>query len=79
MEFVELQRLLQDIEAECFVEVERLAAIVRNMSKVLEDLGMPPILGIPQDPRMTGDILKVVDVILKCLQKAYASGHDPWD
>jgi hypothetical protein len=79
MEFVELQRLLQDIEAECIVEVERLAAVVRNMSKVLEDLGMPPILGIPQDPRMTGDILEVVDVILKCLQEAYASGHDPWD
>jgi hypothetical protein len=77
MEFIELQRLLQDAEADCIVEAERLVTLVRDMSKVLEDLGMPPILGIPWDPRMANDILEVVDVILEHLQEAYASGHNP--
>jgi hypothetical protein len=49
------------------------------MSKVLEDLGMPPIHGIPRDSRMAGDILEAVDSILEHLQEAYASSHDAWD
>jgi hypothetical protein len=77
MEFIELQRLLQDAEADRIVEAERLVTLVRDVSKVLEDLGMPPILGIPWDPRMANDILDVVDVILEHLQEAYASGHNP--
>jgi hypothetical protein len=77
MEFIEFQRLLQDAEADRIVEAERLVTLVRNVSKVLEDLGMPPILGIPWDPRMANDILEVVDVILEHLQEAYASGHNP--
>jgi hypothetical protein len=77
MEFIELQRLLQDAEADRIVEAERLVTLVRNVSKVLEDLGMPPILGIPWDPRMANDILEVVDVILEHLQEACASGHNP--
>jgi hypothetical protein len=79
MEFVELQRLLQDSEADCVIEVEWLVTSVRDVSKVLEDLGMPPIPGIPQDPRTTSTVLEVVDVILEHPQEAYASGHDPWD
>jgi hypothetical protein len=79
MEFVELQRLLQDSEADCVIEVEWLVTLVRDVSKVLEDLGMPPILGIPQDPRTTSTVLEVVDVILEHPQEANASGHDPWD
>jgi hypothetical protein len=77
MEFIKFQRLLQDTEADRIVEAERLVTLVRNVSKVLEDLGMPPILGIPWDPRMANDILEVVDVILEHLQEAYASGHNP--
>jgi hypothetical protein len=77
MEFIEFQRLLQDAEADRIVEAERLVTLVRNVSKVLEDLGMPPILGIPWDPRMANDILEVVDVILEHLHEAYASGHNP--
>jgi hypothetical protein len=47
------------------------------MSKVLRDLGMPPIPLIPRDLRMAGDVLEVVDIILECLQEAYASGYNP--
>jgi hypothetical protein len=43
------------------------------------DLGLPPIPGIPQDPRMAGDVLEVVGVILEPLWEAYASGHGPYD
>jgi hypothetical protein len=41
MEFVELQRLLQDTEADHVIEVVRLVTLVRDMSTVLVDLGMP--------------------------------------
>jgi hypothetical protein len=61
------------------VEAGRLATLVRDVSKVLEDFGMPPIPGIPQEPRMAGDVLEAVDVILEHLQEACASGHNPWD
>jgi hypothetical protein len=48
-------------------EAGRLVILVRDMSKVLVDLGMPLILGILQDPRMAGDVLDAVDVILEHL------------
>jgi hypothetical protein len=47
MEFIELRRLLRDAEADHIVDTDWLATRVRGMSKVLEDLGMPPILKIP--------------------------------
>jgi hypothetical protein len=77
MEFVELRRFLQDTEVDCVVEVGWLATLVRDVSKVLEDLGMPPTSGIPQDPRMADNVLEVVDVILECLWESYTSGHGP--
>jgi hypothetical protein len=52
---------------------------VRDVSRVLEDLGMPPIPGDPRDPRTASDILEEVDVILERLQETYTSGHGPWD
>jgi hypothetical protein len=52
-----------------------LLSLVRDVSKVLWDLGVLPILGIPKDPRMASDIMEVVDVILELMQEAYASGH----
>jgi hypothetical protein len=48
-------------------------------TQVLENLGMPPILGIPCDPRTASDALVAVDVILKHVKEAYDSSHDPWD
>jgi hypothetical protein len=79
MEFIELQKLLKDAEIERVIEVGRLAILVRDVCKVLVDLGMPPIPEIPQDPRMDGDVLEMVSIILERLWEAYASGHEPWD
>jgi hypothetical protein len=42
MEFIELQRLLRDAEADRVAEARRLAVLVRDVSKVLVDLSMPP-------------------------------------
>jgi hypothetical protein len=42
MEFVELKWLLQDIETYHITEAARLAALVREVSQVLENLGLPP-------------------------------------
>jgi hypothetical protein len=64
MELIELSGLPWDVEVDCVVEVGRLVTLVRDVSKVLEDLGMSPITGIPRDPRTAGDIKGVVDVIL---------------
>jgi hypothetical protein len=64
---------------DCVTEVGRLVILAGDVSKVVMDLGMPPIPGIPWDPRTTGDILEAVDIILEHLREAYASGHDPWD
>jgi hypothetical protein len=61
------------------IEDGGLATLVRDVPKVLVHLGMPPIPEIPQDTRTAGDIPEAVDVILECLQEAYASGPGPWD
>jgi hypothetical protein len=60
-------------------EASRLATLVREVPQVLENLGMPPIPRIPQDPRTAGDILEVVDMILERVKEAYDSSHNPWD
>jgi hypothetical protein len=54
-------------------------ALVEDISKALVDLGMPTILGIPQDPGRANDILEAAGAILEHLQDAYASGASPWD
>jgi hypothetical protein len=54
-----------------------LVILVRDVSKVLEDHGMPPIPGITRDPRTAGNVLEVVDVSLERLKKAYDFGHNP--
>jgi hypothetical protein len=61
------------------VEASRLAALVGDVSQVLESRGMPPILGIPQDPRTVNDVLGLVYVILERMREAYDSGHNPQD
>jgi hypothetical protein len=67
MEFVKLQKLLKDAEVGCVIEVGWLATLARDVTKVLVDLGMTPIPGIPQDPCMTCDVLEAVGVILEHL------------
>jgi hypothetical protein len=68
MEFVEVGRLLQDANVDRITEAGRLAILARDVFKLLVDLGMPPILGIPQDPCTAINILEAVDVILECLR-----------
>jgi hypothetical protein len=57
----------------------RLAILVGDISKVLVDLGMSPISGIPWDLRMADDILEEAGTNLECVWEAYFSGHNPWD
>jgi hypothetical protein len=47
MEFVELQQLPQDVEADHVTKASQLAALVREESHVLKNLGLPPISRIP--------------------------------
>jgi hypothetical protein len=77
MEFIELQRHLKEAEVECVIEAGWLVIFLRDVSKVLVDLGMPPIQRIPQDSRAADDILEVVGTILECLREAYTYGHGP--
>jgi hypothetical protein len=43
MEFIELRRLLQDVEMDRITEAGQLATLVREVSQVLENLGIRPI------------------------------------
>jgi hypothetical protein len=79
MEFIELRCFLRDVVADHAVKASRLAALVRDVSWVLENLGMPSMLGIPRDLRMADDVLGAVDVILEHVKGAYDSGCGPWD
>jgi hypothetical protein len=65
MELVDLHWCLKEAMVEHTAEVGWLAVLVRNVSNVLVDLGMPPIPRLPQDPRAAGDILEVVGTILE--------------
>jgi hypothetical protein len=79
MEFVELRRHLRDVEADRAAKIGRLAILLSDVSKVLVDLGVPSILGIPRDLHTAGDLLGAVDINLEHLRDDYASGHGPWD
>jgi hypothetical protein len=77
MEIVELRRPLKEAEVECVIEAGRLVILVRDVSKVLVDLGMPHISGIPPGPRVADDVLEVAGTILEHLWEAYTSDHSP--
>jgi hypothetical protein len=79
MAHVMLHGLLWDTEVDHIIEAGWLATLVRDVSKVLEDLGMFPISGIPLYRCTVGDILGAVDIILECMKEAYDLDHDPWD
>jgi hypothetical protein len=67
----------REAEVAHVTKARQLAVLVRDISKVLVDLGMPPILGIPHDPRRASVILEVVGTILDCLWEAYVSCAGP--
>jgi hypothetical protein len=50
MKLVRLWMLLEEPEVVRIAEVVQLAVLVLDISRTLVDLGIPPILGIPQDP-----------------------------
>jgi hypothetical protein len=79
MVLVELWRCLEEAKVEHFTEVEWLAVLLGDISKVLVDLGMPRFPGIPRDSCTADNILEVVGTILECLREAYTSNHGPWD
>jgi hypothetical protein len=60
------------------VEAAWLATLVSEVSKVLEDLGMSPILEIPRD-RARPATSWAVDIILEHVKEAYDSGHGIWE
>jgi hypothetical protein len=70
MEFIELRRLRQVIETDRITDASRLATLVREVSQVLESLGLPPIPGMPQEPCTTDDLLGALDVILEGVKEA---------
>jgi hypothetical protein len=65
MELVELQWHLEEADVEHVAEVGRLAILVGDISKVLVDLGMPPIPRIVLDPCVADDVLEAMGTILE--------------
>jgi hypothetical protein len=55
---------------ESIAEAGRLVILARDATKVLVDLGMPPIPGIPRDPLRADEVLEVVCTILERLWEA---------
>jgi hypothetical protein len=45
----------------------------------LVDLGMLPILNIPQLLKSAQEVLPVIDLVLQRMQEVLASGVGPWD
>jgi hypothetical protein len=79
MEFIKLWRCHKEADVKLVTEDGWLVILVKDVSKVLVDLGMSPIHGIPRDPCTTGDVLQVVGTIFEHLREAYSSSHGPWD
>jgi hypothetical protein len=77
MELVKLRRCLKEAKVVRVADAGQLAFLVGGISKVLVDLGMPPILRIPQDPGMVNDVLEAVGTVLECMREAHAFGHGP--
>jgi hypothetical protein len=67
------------INGECAIEAEQLSWWVMRISIVLVDLGMLPIQDIPQLTKSAREVLLVVELLLKRLQEALASGTNQWD
>jgi hypothetical protein len=70
MELIELRRRIEEVEVEI---------LMGDISKVLMDLIIPPIPGIPRDPRTIDNVLEVAGTILECLWEVYAFSHGTWD
>jgi hypothetical protein len=79
---VELDRVrarVGGIDGERVAEGGQLSWQVVHISGVLVDLGMMPIWDIPQLLKRAREVLSAVDLALKHLQEALASGASLWD
>jgi hypothetical protein len=68
MELIGLRRHLGESEVERVAKARQLAVLGGgggDISKVLVDLGMPPILRIPQDLGTVGDVLEAAVTVLE--------------
>jgi hypothetical protein len=65
--------------SDCAIDAERLSWQVVQVSGILVNLGMLPIQDISQLPKTAWEVLPVINLILKRLQEALASGTNPWD
>jgi hypothetical protein len=70
---VELRERLGEVEADHVTEAEELASLMTNISKVLMDLGLSPIQGIPQVRNKAREVLKVTGSILERLREVPTS------
>jgi hypothetical protein len=70
---VELRERLGEVEADHVTEAEELASLMTNISKVLMDLGLSPIQGIPQVRNKAQEVLKVTGSILERLREVPTS------
>jgi hypothetical protein len=77
MDHVKLRRHLKEAEVARIAKAGQLTVLMGGISKVLVELGMPPIPWIPQEPGTAGDILETVGTVLEHLREANASNHGP--
>jgi hypothetical protein len=77
VEVEELHARVAGVEDECTTEVGKLLKLAVEISNALVDLGLLPILDIPQLPKSAQEVLAVADLILERLQEGHASGVDP--
>jgi hypothetical protein len=70
---VELRERLGEVEADHVTEAEELASLMTNISKVLMDLGLSPIQGVPQVRNKAREVLKVTGSILERLREVPTS------
>jgi hypothetical protein len=67
------------IDSEYAAEDEQLSWWVMRISGILVNLGMLSIQDIPQLSKSAREVLSAIDLVLKCLQEALASGAGLWD
>jgi hypothetical protein len=78
-ELEELHARVARVEDEHTVEVGYLSWLVMEISNALVIIGMLPIQGIPQPPKMAQEVLAVGSLILELLRDEHPSGAGPWD
>jgi hypothetical protein len=66
------------VESKRTTEAMTLSWSSMEISNALIDLGVLPILDIPEQPRLAQDVLTVAGLILEHLREERDSGTGPW-